>query len=173
MDKATMAALERRVYNWGAWARQGAASQGRCGSAEGGYVIPRDDDGERLGALSHDPINVADAELLDAAIAALPRGGQNAVFTLFTRGNPPPSTAKTLLVAYYQARLPPALILKQTGIRPSLLDAARITALGLLQRVLDDKTYQGVIARRATALLHSASASNKYEKPLTNVASAP
>lgn len=76
MEPAEIVETERRLENWGRWARgehtHRGASPGTCGSAERMYTPPREDE-QRFENSARDPVNTRDAERVEAAVVTLKR----------------------------------------------------------------------------------------------------
>ncbi len=74
MDAGQIADVERRLENWGRWARGegGNASPNTCASAERLYVPPREDE-QRLIASAAEPVNARDAVKVEAAVVRVKR----------------------------------------------------------------------------------------------------
>lgn len=75
MDTPEILEMERRLENWGAWARgeaQGGGKPNTCASAERLYRAPREDQ-ERFHAGARESLDVRDAIKVEAAVVRLKR----------------------------------------------------------------------------------------------------
>lgn len=72
MITGPMSVMDQRCWNWGRWAGGGGlGAPGCCGSAERRYVPPRDDSEVRRERISRIPVDILDAEVVEAAIVNL------------------------------------------------------------------------------------------------------
>lgn len=147
MDSAERAEIERRLDNWAAWARGGFnAGPGRCGSAEGRYLPPRDDEGDRLKQSSRPPIDVRDAERVEYCVLRI----RNRV-------------ERELLVWWFVQHRDKTYLAKRLNVRPMLVEAYVWKAVGALQYRLTHEP-DGYRAKG----LQSRKRSNMYGRTLQN-----
>lgn len=83
--ESTDAAIDRRLTNWGRWARGEGAGGGSCGSAEGNYRPPRVSDDARGWRF----VDAADADLVEAAVSRLPEQERAILIACYVREWPP------------------------------------------------------------------------------------
>lgn len=81
------AELDARLDNWVRWLRSGGAGNGSCGSAEGRYRPKRDD--ERT-LEWRERVDVADAELVERVVCALPHREKKLISGWFYWKKPAP-----------------------------------------------------------------------------------
>lgn len=144
------AALEARLENWGRWNRNGSGG-GRCGSAEGRYVPPRDEEGERAERLARLPVDGPDAEAIEEAVCSLRI-----------------RRARVLLKRVYVLRHDKLVLARWLNVPPLLVRPAVLMAQGALQARLD---HAPMARRDAMALrrgLQAVSGSGSVG-PLSNV----
>lgn len=144
--------IERRLENWGAWARSraGGGFASGCSSAERRYVAPRDPEGVRLVETSREPIVIGDAEVIEAALLKLKR-----------------PVDRALLVATFSDRFTTFTIASMFKIKPRLVRPHQVRVMRDLQHLLDHDRNLVLASRRHARGLHPAAQSNKY-KVLTN-----
>lgn len=152
MNEIDVGELERRLENWGSWARSrpGGARAGRCASAEGAHVPLRDDDGTRLVQSAKEPVAAGDAEVIEAAVLKLRRSGD-----------------RRLMVMTYVERLADVSIAGCFNIPPRLVRPHQVRVMVALKYHLDHDVNLVLAARRNRKALHPADRSNMYES-LTN-----
>lgn len=158
MDETSFQKLDARLDNWGAWARSGVGSApGRCGSAEGRYLPPRDDDGERLDRSARPSVDVADAEFMEQCILKLRTGLQRRV-----------------LAEWYVRQADKIRLAKMINCAPMMVRPYLLGVMGALQYHLEHTPGQVLSNRRMKRGLQSAKRSNMYgSRPLTDTSTAP
>lgn len=153
MDEVKHAELERRLDNWGAWARGGYnTGPRRCGSAEGRYLPSRDDEGERLEQSARIPINVQDAERVEHCLLRI----RNRL-------------ERRLLVWWFVEHRDKVYLARKLNVPPKLVEPYVLKAMYALQYHLDHEPQSD---RRQGKGLQSAKRSNMYESTSLNAGTA-
>ncbi len=86
--------LEERMRNWGRWSLGSpTGGPGRCGSAEGGYISPREDQ-ERFDKSAQTPVDIRDACKVEDAVVQLSKGRRELLKSWFVYRSHPIELAR-------------------------------------------------------------------------------